>query len=287
MPALSAAALALTLLAQTAPAPSAAARPDGPALTAGLTWDVSTFAFRFDNPSSFNTAELVPHYFEQRYRRPHPAISVEARYRVTGGTASTSLRVGARRVIRGSDIDTFLQPDGDVATSGTDGPVSLRAVAVGQTMPVGRLGRWLLSGTAAYTRDAADFQPDFRVVTHSAPPSVTRQFITDQEFTTSQSLRLGVAAAREAAAGAWRHTLSVRVDPIVAARLLVQLPQKYPGVDLRFAALGSGAGAAWTLARRAGGLWWGLRADGDVTWRYRRTAAYRSHAWRVTGFLGR
>lgn len=287
MPAWPAAVVALTLVSQAAPAPPAGAPPDRPSVTAGVTWDTSTFDFRFDNPSIFNTPEPVPHYFEQRYRRPHLAVTLEARYALAGQMASTRLRIGVRRVIRGSDIDTFQQPDGDVATSGTDGPVSLRAWAVRQAVPIGATRRWSFHGTIAYARDAADFHPDFRVVTHSKPASVTREFITDQEFTTTQTLRVGVDATREVRSGAWRHALSLRVEPVVSARLLVQLPQKYPGVDLRFAAIGSGAGAGWTLSRRAGGLLWGVRADADITWRYRQTAAYRSHAIRVTGFAGR
>jgi hypothetical protein len=273
---------ALALLSQ-APPPA----PERPALTVGFTWDASAFNFRFDNPSRFNTEALVPHYFEQRYRRPHPAVTLEARYGLAGHLAMTTIRVGARRIIHASDIDTFEQPGGDVATSGTDGPVRLRAWAVRQGIPLGRAREWSFLGTAAYTRDTADFQPDFRVVTHSQPPSVTREFITDQEFTTSETLRIGVSAERRVGQGRWRQTWSVEVEPVVSARLLVQLPQKYPGVDLRFAALGSGASVGWMVTRRLGGVFWGLRADGEVTWRYRQTAAYRSHALRVTGFVGR
>lgn len=273
------------LLAQTAgpgvvPAPHLS-------IVAGTTWDASRFAFRFDNPSRFDTTTLVPHSFEQRYRRPHLALILDARYGAPSRTASTSIRLGARQTIRASDIDTFLQPDGDIATSGTDGPVRLRALAIRQTLPAGVTGAWRLSAAVTYTRDTADFQPDVRVVTHSQPPSETRTFITDQEHTRAQTVRIGMDAGRDRRTGAWMQTVTVRVDPVVAARLLVQLPQKYPGLDLTFAAIGSGAGAGWAVSRRVGAATIGLWLDADVTWHYRQSSAYASHAVRLTGVVGR
>ena len=57
--------------------------------------------YRFDNPSSFNTVELVPHFFEQTYdteqrldRRPRdlPAVPAHCRDQGRGNAAGDAAR---------------------------------------------------------------------------------------------------------------------------------------------------------------------------------------------------
>lgn len=245
------------------------------------------FRYHFDNPSSFNTTELVPHFFEQRYDVIPVWFSVDARYGMGGAPATTTLRMSLRGRTRGSDIDTFRQPSGDVATSGTDGDVTLRSWELSQRLPVHEARGWSLGMTLAYRRDRADFLPDDRIVTHTMPASTTRTFITDRETTVSQTLALGVNAVRDhVISDQWHVVIGADVQPLLRAQLMIQLPDKYPGVDLTFVSLGTGARAHWTLERRARRWRAGITVSGAGAWSYRSSSVYSLRGLSLAMFAG-
>jgi len=261
--------------------------PQAPSLTVAVTPRVEEFRYRFDHPSSFNTTALVPHFFEQRYDVVPTWLSTEARYRIGGLSAASAVHVSLRARTRGSDIDTFQQPSGDVVTSGTDGDVMLWSWNVTQQIAVGEARGWALSITAGYRRDRAEFLPDDRIVTHTVPASMTRTFITDRETTTSQRLAFGLGMERTLAVGnEWTATFGAAAQPVVRAQLVIQLPDKYPGVDLRYTALGAGASAFCTLTRRVGQWHTGVTVNGGGVWAYRSTAAYELRSLSVSVFVG-
>jgi len=248
---------------------------------------VEQFRYRFDNPSSFGTAALVPHFFEQRYDAVPVWFSAEARYRLGGSAAATSAAISLRGRTHGSDIDTFFQPSGDVATSGTNGDVMLRSLELRQRIAVGATRGWLWALTMGYRHDRADFLPDDRIVTHTTPPSVVRTFITDRETAISQAMTFGVEATRERALNdRWHVTIGAGVQPLVRGRLLVQLPDKYPGVDLIFTALSAGATARVSVERRAHGWRAGVAVSGEGAWAYRPSSAYALRGVSIAVFAG-
>ena len=245
------------------------------------------FHHRFDNPSSFNTAELVPHFFEQRYDTVPLWFSADARYRLGDSTGATSAAVSLRRRTHGSDIDTFLQPSGDVATSGTDGDVTLGSWEVAQRFGIARARGWDFGATVRYRRDRADFLPDDRIVTHTQPASITRTFITDRETTVSQTMAFGLDAERVRALNdRWQMAIGAGVQPMVRGWLLIQLPDKYPGQDLNFSSVSSGADVHWTIERTGARWHGGLTMRGAGVWGYQKSSTYSLRSVSVAIFAG-
>ena len=255
-------------------------------LSAALSHHTEHFAYRFENPSSFDTAELVPHFFEQRYDVVPLWFQTTARYRF-GTAVSTSFGVSLRERTNGSDIDTFLQPSGDVVTSGSDGDVMLRSWTLSQGFALARKGAWSFDATLDYRRDSAEFPPDDRIVTHTLPPSVVRTFITDRETTVSQTFALTfVAEGERALSDRWHMAFAAGVQPLIRARLLVRLPDKYPGVDLVFNAISAGATGRWTVEHRARRFRAGITLGGAAAWGYRESSAYSLRSFSVALFAG-
>jgi hypothetical protein len=230
------------------------------------------YDYRFENDSSFDTPFLVPHFFEQHYEVSGPELAVTARY--GRGRLATTVSFAPEASATGSDFDTFFQPDGDVATSGTDGGVLLTSLGIRQSISLVEREEWDAAVTFEWRRDTAEFLPADRVVTHTQPPSTTREFITDRETTTSQVFGAGVEAR-------WhRRGLAVAVygSPAMRARLLVLLPDKYPGRDIVFTALSWTAGARATYVRPIGPIEAGVWISGDASRPYRNSARYARSA---------
>ena len=85
------------------------------------------FTYHFDNPSSFDTPFLVPHFFEQRYVADNVWLMGSASY-AAGIRWETSAGITPQRTATGDDYDTFLNPDGTVYVSGTTGGISIRSL---------------------------------------------------------------------------------------------------------------------------------------------------------------
>jgi hypothetical protein len=254
-------------------------------VTAGATAAHERTRFRFETPSRFDTDALVPHVMEHKYEVPRAGIFVEAAYGPALRRSSTRVSFIPRRDTRGSDIDTFFQPSGDIATSGTDGPISYGGFAIDQRVPLKTLGEWHVGLDLGYRRDVAEFEDDFRVVTHTQPPSVTQTFITDEETTITQLLQVGATARHERVYENWRARLDLGVSPVIGSRLLIRLPQKYPGVDLIYSAVSFGTGASWTI-ERAGRWRAGVTFSASGAWGYRKSSTFAAHRLGVSFFVG-
>src|SRR4051794_2300801 len=79
--------------------------------------EFGAYRYRFENPSTFDTPQLVPHFFEQKYDTNNDWLVGRASY----GTRlrATSEAAIARSAMRSAtDFDTFFDPSGDVITSG-------------------------------------------------------------------------------------------------------------------------------------------------------------------------
>jgi hypothetical protein len=231
--------------------------------------------YHFANPSTFDTVDPVPHFFEQRYDTSNAWIAIAASYRLGRMTARTDAGFAPRVTTAGSDLDTFFDPSGDVIVSGTDGRVSLASWEIGERLGITTWHGWRLGVTVNYRRSRADFPPDIIVVTHTQPSSVTRSFTTDRETTVSQVFESGFIADRTATLGSlWRLRTELDLLPTSRARLRVSLPDKYPD-DVTAQALALGAKARITIERAVGPLTAGVAATFDAAWSYGQDSAYR------------
>ena len=272
--AIAAAGCFLTLLgssahAQTRPAPRIEA-------VAGV--ESLEYRYRFENESSFDTAFLVPHFFEQRYERVAPQFGARARYRLWNREMLTTALFTPESKGFGSDFDTFFQPGGDIAKSGTAGDVDLAGVRIEHSLTLATKRGAAFDLFFGWRRDRADFHPADRVVTHTVPPSETRELTTDRERTVSQTFEVGLSGTVRANAGTWGIDATARLVPALRARLLVQLPDKYPGRDIVFSAAGwSGSGLVKVtrpLGRVSIGAWTSIEQAGS----YRRNAQFNRTA---------
>lgn len=248
--------LLLTLLAQaTTPAVSVTVEPRA-----------ETLRYRFENPSRYNTQELVPHFFEQTYDTDNVWIGGRVRYRMLGRDAVTSGAVTPQVTALADDFDTFYQPDGNVIVAGTTGNASLRAWTLSQRVTVARTATFAHGLGYVYRRDTADYHEGTRITTMTKPPSELRELVTTREFVTSR-----IHEVQWFAEWTPRPSLAftVTASPAVLARLEIELPDKYPGELLRFDAAAGLLSAEAMLSRDAGPvhLAFGLRAAQSFSWR--------------------
>src|SRR5262249_25205696 len=115
------------------------------------------FTYHFDNPSSFDSAPLVPHFFEQRYVADNVWFVSTLRYRA-GVPWETAGGITPERGGRGDDFDTFFDPDGTVIVSGTTGGISIRSWRASQRAVVGGRGPLTLLTGYRVRVDRADWQ---------------------------------------------------------------------------------------------------------------------------------
>ena len=257
-------------------APGAAASPPLPRfqLDGGFERRRDRFRYRFENPSAFNTRELVDHVFQQRYDADNSWVVVRAAYRSSPGRR-WSAEVGLTPQITtfGEDLDTFFNPGNNVIVSGTSGKVSMRS-----TRAAGWLERTRRNGLIerlgySYRRDRSKFRtPERRIVTMSNPPSVEETITFDHETTISEVHQWWVGVATSGAlAPRWRIIGGVDVAPAVLARLNTLLPEKYPGQDIVFWATGFELAGRAAIVRDGR---WPIEASVDLG----RTFSYRSSA---------
>lgn len=232
------------------------------------------YAYRFENDSSLDTPFLVPHFFEQRYEATRWVLSAKARYSLFGQRLATTVSFAPERAAFGSDFDTFFQPSGDIATSGTAGGVDLMGFGIEQSISLLARERGSLALRVAWRRERAEFHPADRVVTHTQPPSETREWTTDRETTVSQTFEAGVE-------GAWRRgglTIGAHASPAINARLLTLLPDKYPGREIIFYAAGWGVGGRAAFTQPLGPVTAGVWIAGEKAGSYRESARYSRSA---------
>jgi hypothetical protein len=229
--------------AATAEAQTAAAPAPGVSVSFEATRD--RFHYQFENPSSFDTVEPVPHSFRQTYWGDHRWLVVNAAYRLGGRGLATEVAATAQRTTRGDDFDTFYQPDGDVAVSGTTGNVSLRSWRLRQTIALGRAFGVGWHAGYQYRRDRSVFHDGTKIVTHTQPPSRVESLETTRATTISTVHEVQFVAAHDwTTSGGWRGRVEMAMSPTTNARLTTLLPDKYPGREILFTAI------VFTLAPR-------------------------------------
>jgi hypothetical protein len=229
----------------------------------------------------------VPHFFEQHYRANATWLRVTARYHVLGGEARSTFAFAPEVAARGSDVDTFFQPSGDVVTSGTRGGVRWRSFAISQDLVLAEWRQWTFGAVIGYERSRARFLPDDIIVTHTVPPSETRTPTTTRETTWSRVLESGVQMRRHmvSARERWHAAIEAAALPLTRGRLDVSLPDKYPGEILSFETMAFGARGRIQVERR----WtrFGVAVDAFLhrAWRYHATPRFERTAGGVSALL--
>ena len=229
------------------------------------------FSYHFDNPSSFDTPGLVSHFFEQRYVADNVWIVATARY-TAGVRWETSFGATPSRPATGTDYDTFFDPDGTVWVSGTTGGISIRSWRFAERAEITRLGPLRILAGYRFRFDGSDFGPGNKTVTRNAL-TVAATVVTAPERTSSQVHEvLGGVELSPRVGRTWRLKIEGELAPATVGRLLVQLPEQYPGQDLVFVAKAMAGRARLALVR--GDSRWPIEVSVDAgrTWSYASTA---------------
>lgn len=187
--------------------------------------------YHFDAPSSYDTSELVPHFFEQHYVLDNIWLNVSASYRA-GADWRTSVGVTPVRQALATDFDTFFNPGSVVWVAGTTGDARVHSIRIEQEADLGRARGFLLSGGYRLQVDFADFLEGDGTDTRNGV-LISRRLVTTREYTNAQSHQIFLRASHSASLSPrWQVRLSGDVSPAAVARLAVQLPDKYPGQTL-------------------------------------------------------
>jgi hypothetical protein len=265
--------VARLLPAQT-PAGDPNAPPNGVEVHAGYENHRDHFRYTFENPSNIDTDFPVPHSFTQRYVANNQWLFASARYAVRDDVMQAEFAITPERQTTGSDFDTFYDPNNDVVVSGTAGDVMLRSLRLAY-FSEGRL--WGLPWRVGYAfrRDRSQFLPTDRIVTHSNPPSEVRSPTFGHEITISQVHEIPIEVSRpQSISSTWRMVPRAEISPVIVARLITKLPDKYPGQDVIFMAKAIGLAGGLEIARQRG---WPitLSLHYGQTWGYRAARQYR------------
>ena len=259
--------------------------PDGVDIRVAYEAQRDHLRYTFENPSNIDTAFLVPHSFTQRYIANNHWILGSARYTIRDDVMQTEFGMTPERQTRGSDLDTFYDPGNDIVVSGTNGDVRLRSLRFGHWSE-GRL--FGLPTRVGYTfrRDRSQFLPTDRIVTHTNPPSEVRSATFGHETTISQAHEIAIEVSRpRALPRAWQLVPIAEVSPLIFARLITKLPDKYPGQDIIFDAKSIGVGAGLQLVRQQP---FPLRISLQYrqAWGYRQARQYRRDNLTIGASIG-
>jgi hypothetical protein len=133
---------------------------------------------------------------------------------------------------------------------------------------MGRAGPIRLFASYRFRLDRSDFELGHKTLSRNGG-LVEAMDVTTREMTSSQrhEILFGATASRDLGSQ-WHVSIGGELAPTTIGRLLVQLPDKYPGQDLVFIAKVLAGGARLALTRR--GRWpIELSVESGHTWRYR------------------
>ena len=256
------------------PASDPDSSPDGVQLRAGYELHRDHLRYTFENPSNIDTDFPVPHLFTQRYVADNQWVFASARYAIRSDVMKTEFAITPERRTPGSDLDTFYDPNNDVVVSGTAGDVLLRSWRLAQWSEGRLLGLpWRVG--YAYRHDRSQFLPTDRIVTHSNPASEARSPTFGHETTISQVHEIPIEVSRPwNVSPTWQLIPRADLSPLIFARLITKLPDKYPGQDIVFDAKSIGVGGELQLVRRGG---WPIefRLHYGQTWGYSTAKQFR------------
>jgi hypothetical protein len=263
-----------------------AAGAERPSFSVG--WEVhrDRYHYRFENPSSFDTSYLVPHFYQQDYDADNAWLRLRGRYRVFGRVWETSLALAPGGTGRGEDYDTFNQLDGDVVVYGTTAVTDLHAVQISQSADLGRALGLQWRGGYVYRRDRAWFRPSDSTTTHTSPPSVDSAFNAGRETTFSDLHDVQIGASRTASSPRLELTIGLDLSPITLAKLTTKLPDKYPDHDLVATARAFSLTPHARVTTRVGHVAAGFSLDVVRSWAYSRSARYSRDGFSAGIFVG-
>ena len=187
--------------------------------------------YHFDHPSSIDTPDLVPHFFEQHYRLDNLWITGAAAYNA-GLPWETSAGFTPTQTALATDYDTFFNPGGVVWVAGTTGDARLRSWRFGQEARLKRVGALSVSAGYRLRVDDADFLEGDKTIVRNGV-LVSQETVTTREFTSAQRHEIFVGARVDhAVSPRWRISAGGDLAPATINRLSVELPDKYPGITL-------------------------------------------------------
>jgi hypothetical protein len=225
------------LAAASMPSAALAQAPDPPRIDIAYERTRDRFHYRFENPSSFDTSELVPHEFTQTYWGDNNWLVLRGTFKAGARLLETEVAATPQVSTRGDDYDTFFQPSGDIVVVGTTGGVSMRSWRVSQTIGLTKSAGVDWSVGFQYRQDRSEFHPGLKSTQHSQPPSREEEWIYTRETTISRTYGVAVRPRRSWEGTSWRVILAGDVVPLMTGRLTTLLPDKYPGRTIVFSAV--------------------------------------------------
>ena len=267
---------------RAAPAPRSSAR-----WSAGVEYLHDRFDYRFEHPSSYDTAEPVPHVYEQRYDAGNVWFTGRVHFSLGTRAFETEGGISAPAAGTGSDYDTFYQPDGNVIVYGTTAMTDAWSWRAAQYVVLGSwIGvRW--RGAYSYRRDRAEFRPGDTTIVQTKPPSSTAFWNADRETTISEVHEVRIGAERWfVSASGWLVRVTADTAPTTLARLTTILPDKYdePIVSI---AKGLSVNAAVQVARRFNQWEASAVVSYARAWSYSSSDAYHRRAISIAVTIGR
>jgi hypothetical protein len=271
---------------QAGPAATATAPPPL-TWTAGIEYQRDRVDYRFENPSTVGTPELVPHFFEQRYDADNIWITGRLRFLLGSRAFETEGGVSAAATGVGSDYDTFFQPDGNVIVYGTTADTDAWSWRAAQYVDLGSWRGVRFRAAYSYRRDRAEFRPSYSTTVQTKPPSSTSVWNTDRETTISEvhEVRVGLEH-RSAPSQGWQVRLTADAAPTTLARLTTVLPDKYPE-PVVFIAKALSVNAAVHVTRGFGRWHAGMTVSYGGAWGYRDSSSYHRNAASAGVVIGR
>lgn len=241
----------------------------------GVEYDRDRFTYHFSDPSSFDTAALVPHFFEQRYDADNLWLIASVGYRAGGRRWETDGGVTPSRSSTADDYDTFFDPDGSTVVSGTTGPASIQSWRVGQRGELWRAGPAQMFVGYRLRVDRSDFGIGHETVERNGVV-VQAYDVGTAERTASQLHEIfGAMRFSRALGHGWAASVDGEGSPLTLGHLTIELPDKYPGQDLTFDAKVAAATARLVLNRPSDRLPIAIGVDVGGTWSYSADAAMR------------
>jgi len=256
---------------RAAPAPRPGPVAETPSVSMAIEKRRDRFDCRFENSSSFNTPDLVPHFFDQRHDADNTWLVARLQFNAAGRLWETEAGVTPSATGLGSDYDTFFQPDGNVIVYGTTAETALRSWRVAQYVGLGVWRGTRLRAGYSYRRDRSDYRPSYSTTTQTKPLSTTSVWNTDRETTLAEVHEVRVGAARALVqTPRWRVEATADVAPTTLARLSTMLPDKYKD-PVVFIAKGLSVEVQLHVAARVGRVDAGASIDYLHTWNYGQT----------------
>lgn len=255
-------------------------------VSAGVTVGRDRALWHFENPSNYDTADLVPHLFEQGYTLDTTWFESRARYRA-GVDWQTRVAASLPGDRAATDYDTFFNPGNVTWVSGTSGQARVHGLRFSQAVSLGRAAGFTLDGGYRIRVDLADFLAGDRTDSRNGVV-VSRVLLTSREFTNGQLHEFFMSASRDwTVSRRWNARLTGEVTPAAVNRLAIRLPDKYPGRTLVYQTTNAVTGATFEMNGGSARVPLTLGLSATRSWNYSRTQWVRRSSVSLTVSAGR